>query len=44
VHFGDDRYVGATFGCLDGGSHPGEPSADDDDIVFDQVKTALARA
>jgi hypothetical protein len=37
VHFRDDRYVGSAFSGFDGGSHAGEPSADDNDIVFDQA-------
>jgi hypothetical protein len=37
MHFGNDRYVGAALGGFNGGSHTGEPSTNDDDIVFDQI-------
>ena len=37
VHLGDDGDVGTAFRRLDGGAHPGEPAADDDDVVLDQV-------
>ena len=37
VHLGDDGDVGTAFGGFDGCAHAGEPAADDDDVVFDQL-------